>query len=79
MKKVVLILLALALFLAVSAAAEGDSSFLGKPFPDFTVTDTEGNTFTLSEKLKDHEAVKRHKRDHQGFPREDGPDPSHGS
>ena len=57
MKKVVLILLALALFLAVSAAAEGETSFLGKPFPDFTVTDTEGNTFTLSEKLKDHEAV----------------------
>ena len=33
------------------------TSFLGKPFPDFTVTDTEGNTFTLSEALKDHEAV----------------------
>ena len=34
-----------------------DTSFLGKPFPDFTVTDTDGNTFTLSEALKDHEAV----------------------
>jgi len=57
MKKVVLILLALALFLAVSASAEDGSSLLGKPFPDFTVTDIDGNTFTLSEALKDHEAV----------------------
>ena len=57
MKKCLLILLALTLFLAVSASAESGSSILGKPFPDFTVTDTEGNTFTLSEALKDHEAV----------------------
>jgi len=57
MKKVVLILLALALFLAVSASAEEGSPLLGKPFPDFTVTDIDGNTFTLSEALKDHEAV----------------------
>ncbi len=57
MKKVLLILLALTLFLAVSASAEGESQLLGKPFPDFTVTDTDGNTFTLSEVLKDHEAV----------------------
>ena len=57
MKKVILILLALTLFLAVSASAEEEPSLLGKPFPDFTVEDTDGNTFTLSEKLKDHEAV----------------------
>ena len=57
MKKVLLILLALALFLAVSASAEEESPLLGKPFPDFTVTDTDGKTFTLSEALKDHEAV----------------------
>ena len=57
MKKIILILLALALFLAVSASAEDGSSLLGKPFPDFTVTDIDGNTFTLSETLKDHEAV----------------------
>ena len=57
MKKVLLILLALALFLAVSASAEEESPLLGKPFPDFTVTDTDGNAFTLSEELKDHEAV----------------------
>ena len=38
-------------------AEESAGSILGKPFPDFTVTDTEGNTFTLSEALKDHEAV----------------------
>ncbi len=57
MKKVLLILLALTLFLAVSASAEDESPLLGKPFPDFTVTDIDGNTFTLSEALKDHEAV----------------------
>ena len=57
MKKVILILLALTLFLAVSASAEEESQLLGKPFPDFTVTDIDGNTFTLSEALKDHEAV----------------------
>ena len=57
MKKVLLILFALTLFLAVSASAEDESPILGKPFPDFTVTDTDGNTFTLSEALKDREAV----------------------
>ena len=57
MKKVILILLVLTLFLAVSASAEDESSLLGKPFPDFTIKDCEGNTFTLSEALKDHEAV----------------------
>ena len=39
MKKVILILLALTLFFAVSASAEEESPLLGKPFPDFTVTD----------------------------------------
>ena len=44
------------LVLCVSiAAAEASKDFLGKPFPDFTVTDSEGKTFTLSEALKDHE------------------------
>ena len=57
MKNVLLILLALTLFFAVSASAEEESPLLGKPFPDFTVTDTDGNAFTLSEELKDHEAV----------------------
>ena len=57
MKNAILILLALTLFLAVSASAEDESSLLGKPFQDFTVTDIDGNTFTLSETLKDHEAV----------------------
>ena len=41
---------------APAAAETADADFLGKPFPDFTVTDTEGNTFTLSEALKDHKA-----------------------
>ena len=57
MKKIILVLLALTLFLAVSASAEDDSDFLGKPFPDFTVTDVDGNTFNLTEALNDHEAV----------------------
>jgi thiol-disulfide isomerase/thioredoxin len=57
MKKVILILLALTLFLAVTASAEDESPLLGKPFPDFAVTDIDGNTITLSETLKDHEAV----------------------
>ena len=60
MKKIAIIflLLLLALVLCIgTATAEETESILGKPFPDFTVTDTEGNTFTLSEALKDHEAV----------------------
>ena len=59
MKKIAFIFLALALILCVGTAAaeETGSSILGKPFPDFTVTDTEGNTFTLSEALDNHEAV----------------------
>ena len=49
--------LVLALCIGTAPAEEANADFLGKPFPDFTVTDTEGNTFTLSEALKDHEAV----------------------
>ena len=55
MKKVITILLALAL--CIGTAAAEDVGILGNPFPDFSVTDTEGNTFILSEALKDHEAV----------------------
>ena len=59
MKKIAFIFLMLVLILCIGTAAaeEAGSGILGKPFPDFTVTDTEGNTFTLSETLKDHEAV----------------------
>ena len=59
MKKLISILLALALSLTLcltAASAEG-SIGMGKQFPDFTVTDSDGITFTLSEALKDHEAV----------------------
>ena len=56
MKKITGILLILILLLCFGAAA-ADAAILGNPFPDFTATDTEGNTFTLSEALKDHEAV----------------------
>lgn len=50
--------LVLALTACCAGAEEAAASeFLGSPFPDFTVTDTEGNTFTLSKVLEDHEAV----------------------
>ena len=56
-KAIIMILLGiLALALCLGAAA-AEETILGQPFPDFTATDTEGNTFTLSEALKDHEAV----------------------
>ena len=57
MKKIIIVLLIMALALAAGSAAAEESELLGKPFEDFTATDTEGNTFTLSEALKDHEAV----------------------
>ena len=56
MKK--LIILILTVLVLCLGAASADTGFeLGKPFMEFTATDTEGNTFTLSEALKDHEAV----------------------
>ena len=51
------VFLALAMMLCLSIATANEAEFLGEPFPDFSVTDTEGNSFTLSEQLKDHEAV----------------------
>lgn len=59
MKKTILALavLAMALCCLFSSAAAEDAGFLGKAFPDFTVTDSQGNTFTLSAALQDHEAV----------------------
>ena len=56
MKKV-LIALALLLALCLASAYAEEAGILGQPFPDFTVTDTQGNEFTLSEALKDHEAA----------------------
>ena len=56
MKK--LIILILTVLMLCLGAASADTGFeLGKPFMDFTAADTEGSTFTLSEALKDHEAV----------------------
>lgn len=57
MKRTVIMILLLVMALFVGAAAAENTEVLGQPFPDFTVEDTEGNTFTLSEALKDHEAV----------------------
>ena len=45
------LLLSIMLLAGIAAAEEKDKDILGKPFPDFTVKDTEGNTFTLSEAL----------------------------
>ena len=47
----------LTLCTGMASAEETVTDFLGKPFPEFTATDTSGNTFTLSEALNDHEAV----------------------
>lgn len=56
MKKA-LILALLALVLCLGAAMAEETDILGQPFPDFTAVDTDGNAFTLSEALQDHEAV----------------------
>ncbi len=56
MKKVIVLLLT-ALILCLGTAMAENVGFLGQPFPDFSATDTQGNTFTLSEVLQDHEAV----------------------
>ena len=56
MKKSMIILL-LALLLCFCTAAAENTEILGQAVPDFTAEDTEGNTFSLSEALKDHEAV----------------------
>ena len=56
MKKAIVLFLMALLFCIGTADAE-NAGFLGQPFPDFSATDTEGNTFTLSEALQDHEAV----------------------
>ena len=57
MISMLLILCLLGGLCVAASAEEAASGFLGKPFPDFSVTDTDGNTFTLSEALKDHQAV----------------------
>ena len=59
MKKFILVILAVitAVCLWLGAAAAEEEGILGKPFPDFTAEDTQGNTFNLSEAVKDHEAV----------------------
>ena len=56
--KFLLILLAFT-FLVGTVMAEEEAGILGLPFPDFSAVDTEGNTFTLSEALKDQEAAFR--------------------
>ena len=63
MKKILAVLLALLLpaLCLGTALSEGktmaETARLGEKFLDFTVTDTQGNTFSLSEALKTHDAV----------------------
>ncbi len=57
MKKLFALIMILALALCLGAAAAEGSAEPGQPFTDFTATDSQGNTFTLSEALKDHEAA----------------------
>lgn len=60
MKKILTVLLAVLLMCLCSAFAEEEPfipDVLGQTFPDFTVKDTRKNEFTLSEALKDHDAV----------------------
>lgn len=56
MKKLLTVLLALTLLTALAGLAE-PLAILGQPLPDFTVETIDGNTFTLSEALKDHDMV----------------------
>lgn len=56
MKKWILLGL-LTLACCFGAAAAEETNILGKPFPEFTAVDTQENTFTLSEQLKNHEAA----------------------
>ncbi|MBO4378790.1 MAG: TlpA family protein disulfide reductase [Clostridia bacterium] len=57
MIKFISLFLVLILLLGVRIAAAEENMILGEQFQDFTVTDTDGNTFTLSDALKDHEAA----------------------
>lgn len=54
MKKLLVILALAMLMLCVPALAEG---LLGAPLDDFTVATIDGDTFTLSEALRDHDMV----------------------
>ena len=56
MKKLVFVLM-IVLALCIGAAAAENTEILGESFPDITVKDTDGNEFSLSGVLKDHEAV----------------------
>lgn len=57
LKKGIALSLALLLCLALLPVRAENAAILGQPFPDFTAVDTEGNTFTLSEALKEKKAV----------------------
>ena len=58
MKRLVLLAAVLALVLtAFAAVAEEEASNVGKPMPDFSFVNTEGETVTLSELLKEKDLV----------------------
>lgn len=57
-KQITVILLALALVLSCAAAgAEGFDRYIGVKLDDFSVETIDGETFTLSEALKEHELL----------------------
>jgi len=58
-KKIIALLLVLAFSLTscLSLASANGAVALGQPFPDFSVTDSDGISLTVSEALKDHKAV----------------------
>ena len=57
MKHALAALLSLFLLLSALGAAAETPSVLGQPFPDFTITDTEGHEITLSSLLEEKELV----------------------
>ena len=57
MRKMITIILALALMLSMTAALAEPEDMQGQIFPDFTVKTIGGENFTLSESLKTHDLV----------------------
>ena len=57
MKKLTALALAFLLLLNAAGALAGPEAYYGKTLPDFTVKTIDGDGFTLSESLKDHDLV----------------------
>ncbi len=57
MKKLIALALTLVLLLGAAGALADPESYYGKTLPDFTVKTLDGEDFTLSESLKNHDLV----------------------